>query len=270
MKIIGLMLTWNNLEFFRCAVTQALAFCDELILVEGCHSMHYSQRSDDGTVMFIQSLREHPKLKIMNFIRGDRYDYVQRYIRQEYPKKSQYYEPGNWVFHWDDDIFFLNNDLQKIRQAMETTGRDSLGIDTRHFFYNFRFNIRQNDTGWAFRIKEGSYLKGVSAHHYKDGSPYNCFQLDSSITAFHYGYVKRSKRMKARWVLSLEKGTEASRYRFEKWMAVSWRKDEDIYEGRDVLAGMLVGGELNVYNGKHPEVLNDHPWRYIDDVRKAR
>lgn len=270
MKIIGLMLTWNNLEFFRCAVMQALDFCDELILVEGCHSMQYSQRSNDGTIMFIQSLRGHPKLKIKSFIRGDRYDYVQKYIRQEYPKLSQYYEPGNWVFHWDDDMFYFNKDLQKIRQAMETTECDSLNIDTRHFFYNFRFNIKQNATIWLYRIVESSYLKGVSVYYYKDDSRYSCFQLKSDITAFHYSYVKRPKRMKARWALSIEKGTEASRGRLEKWMSVSWRKDEDIHKSKDTLVSILSGRELNVYSGRHPEVLDSHPWRYINDVRQIR
>ena len=264
------MLTWNNLEFFRCAVMQALDFCDELIIVEGCHSMRYPKRSDDGTVEFIKTLMMHPKLRIMDFTRGNRYDYVQRHIRHEYPKQSHYYELGNWVFHWDDDIFFFNRDLWWIRQAMEKTDHDSLCIDARHFFYNFRFNIRQNDTGWAFRIKKGSYLKGVSAHYYKDGNPYDYFQLESDITAFHYGYVKRPERMKARWALSVEKGTEASRDRFEKWMAISWQKDEDIYKSADKLANILPGGKLNIYSGKHPEALNDHLWRRINDVREKR
>lgn len=268
MKIIGLMLTWNNLEFFRCAVKQALDFCDELILVEGCHSIQYPQRSDDGTVEFAKSLIGHPKLRIVDFTRGGRYDRTQRAIRYSYPRQSSYYRPGNWVFHWDDDIFFFDDDLRKIRQAMENADRDSLSIDTRHFFYNFRFNIRQNDTGWAFRIKEGAYLKGVSAHYYKDGRPYDHFQLEDSITAFHYGYVKRPERMRARWALSVEKGTEASVNRFEKWMSVSWEKDEDIQKSDDTLANIFAGGKLNVYNGKHPEVLDEHPWRYINDVRR--
>ena len=77
MKIIALMVTWNNLEFFKCSIKQALAFCDEVILVEYCHSMQYPQRSDDGTVEFIQNLKADPKLTIMDFTRGMRYDYIQ-------------------------------------------------------------------------------------------------------------------------------------------------------------------------------------------------
>lgn len=268
MKIIGLMLTWNNLEFFRYAVKQALGFCDELILVEGCHSMQYPQRSDDGTMMFIQSIRTHPKLRIMDFTRGDRYDYVQRAIRFEYPKRSRYYKPGNWVFHWDDDILFFNNDLQKIRHTMRHTDCDSLRINTRHFFYNLRFNIKQNDTGWIFRIVDGSYLKGVSSHYYEDGRQYSHAQLAGDIVAFHYGYIKKSERMKARWVLSVEKGTEASRDKFDRWMGVTWNGDKSIYKSDDILTSILPIGKLNVYDGPHPEGLDEHPWRHIDDIRR--
>ena len=67
--------------------------------------------------------------------------------------------------------------------------------------------------------------------------------------------------------MSMEKGTEASNGRYEKWMDISWKKDEDIHKSDKVLASIFPGDELNVYNGLHPEALDDHPWRYINDVR---
>lgn len=270
MKIIGLMLTWNNLEFFKRSVHQALGFCDELIVIEGCHSRQYPKHSTDGTCEYIETIKELPKLRVQNFNFSGRYDKVQRAIRLEAPKVSEFYEKGNWIFHWDDDVFFFRHDLQKMRRIMEQTNYDSLSMQVRHFFYNFRFNIKQNDPGWLFRIVEGAALKGISRHYYSNGMQYSTVQLEGNMVAFHYGHVKRSERMKARWVMSVEKGANISKTRFEKWMGVSWDNDEDIYKSKEVMHKLLDGGEFNVYNGAHPEILDNHPWRYIDDVRKVK
>jgi len=268
MKVIGLLLTWNNLEFFKCSLTQALEFCDEVILVEGCHSCKFPKRSTDGTCEYIETMRTHPKLQVADFSHASNYQETQRLIRAEFPKHSPHYKPGNWVFHWDDDVFFIRRDLQEMRHVMERTDRDSLSIQARHFFYNFRFNIKQNDKGWVFRVVDGSRLKRISSHYYSDDTPYNTVQMENGIIAFHYGYVKRPERMKARWTMSVEKGTSISKDRFEKWMGVSWDKDEDIHKSKETICGFIVGGRFNIYNGIHPEALDNHPWRHIDDVRK--
>lgn len=269
MKIIGLMCTWNNLEFFKCALEQALSFCDEVIVVEGCHSQQYPQRSTDGTCEYIESIKGIPKLKVMDFDFVGRYDLVQRRIRQNFPKMSEFYKPDNWVTQWDDDIFFLEEDLPKLKVAMEKTKSDAITYPHRNFFYNFRFNFlaaRLNPT--HYRIIDGVYLRGISSAHYKNRRLCSCQVIDG-ITAFHYGYVKRPERMKARWIMSIEKGNEASIGSRERWMSVSWDVDKDIFNSRKVLQTIRMEETLNIYNGKHPKVLDNHPWRYIDDVRKV-
>jgi len=270
MKIIGLMLTWNNLEFFRCALEQALSFCDEVVLVEGCHSKQYPKRSTDGTCEHIQTMKAHPKLRIVDFDNRGRYDYTQRHIRMECPKMSQYYKPDNWVVFWEDDIFFLEENLSKIKDAMQNSKNDALGADIRYFFYNFRFNFLEKGKGfYFFRIVDGFRLKGITAHCYRDGRRFSESLLDNMLI-FHYGHVKRPERMKARWVMSMEKGTKASIGRFEKWMSVSWNEDEDIFNTHGILEGIRPRGILNVYNGKHPKVLDVHPWRNLEDVRRIK
>lgn len=269
MKIIGLMLTWNNLEFFKCAVNQALEFCDEVILIEGCHSMRYPQRSDDGTAELVQTLRAYPKLKIMDFTRGMRYDYVQRVLRQEYPKRSRYYQSGNWVFYWDDDLFFRDRDLPKIKYAMEYSKEDALDFNSRYFIYNFRFNCIRSSGVYCYRITDGMRFKALMTACYANGRRYSVRKLDD-ITAFHYGCVKKPERQRARWVMSVEKGSEASIGRFDKWTGVSWGRDEDILKSESIIKDLTAGDVVNVYEGEHPEVLADHPWRYIEDIREVK
>ena len=267
MKIIGLILTWNNVEFLRCAFKQAWSFCDELILVEGCQSRFRLKTSTDGTVAFVNSVGTHPRLRIIDFDQKmDRYDNTQRNIRRLYPMESRYYEPGNWVFHWDDDLLFFDKDLPKVRRAMKSSKEDSLDFGARHFIYNFRFNCVRNSGIYCYRITDGLRLKGISTAYYADGQRYSIKKIND-ITAFHYGQVKRPERMKARWEMSMEKGTESSIGLYEKWMGVCWEKEEDILKQEQLIRQFTGGGELNIYDGPHPETAADHPWRHIDDVR---
>lgn len=269
MKIIGLMATWNNLGFFECSVKQALEFCDELILVEGCHSMQYPQRSDDGTVEFIQALKSDPKIKIMEFMRSMTYDHVQRIIRQGYPKQSRYYKLGNWVFQWDDDVLFFDKDLPRIKHAMEYSKEDSLDFNSRYFIYNFRFNCLRDSGIYCYRIIDDIKFRGLMRPAYTDGQIFSIKKIDD-ISLFHYGCVKKPGRQKARWVMSIEKGTEASIPRYDRWMGVSWKQDKDIFKNESIIKDLTAGDVVNIYEGEHPEALANHPWRYIDDVRKVR
>lgn len=269
MKIIGLMCTWNNIEFFRYTFTQALEFCDELILVEGCHSMQYPQHSDDGTVALIQAIGVHPKLKIMDFTRGGRYDCVQKVIRQSYPRESVFYESGNWIFHWDDDLCFLNEDLPKIKYAMEHSREDALDFNSRYFIYNFRFNCLRYSGIYCYRITDGLRYRALMTALYANGQRYSTRKIDD-ITAFHYGCVKKPERQGARWVMSVEKGSKASLSRYDKWMGISWEQDNDIFKNEDVIKDLVAGDTMNIYKGEHPEVLAGHPWRNINDIRKVK
>lgn len=57
-KIIGYLLTWNNLELFKYSLDQALELCDELLVVEGCHYKKYPKRSNDGTVEYLNKIKD--------------------------------------------------------------------------------------------------------------------------------------------------------------------------------------------------------------------
>jgi len=266
-KIIGLMCTWNNLEFFKCAFAQAWEFCDELIVVEGCHSQQYPKRSTDGTCEYIETIKGLPKLTVRDFDFNGRYDQVQRRVRRDFPKESVFYKPGNWIFHWDDDCFYMEKELSTLRIAMEATENDSISFANRNFIYNFRFNSMERGLIISYRIVDGLRFTGVSNVHYSDGRRIGAQHIEG-VTRFHYNYVKKPERMKARFVMSVEKGTKESVGRYEQWMSVRWDKDEDIFKSRAIVESIRPGEGLNIYNGMHPEAVANHPWRQIDDVRK--
>lgn len=185
-KIIGILLTWNNLLFFKYALQQALEFCDEVLIVEGCHFQKYPKRSTDGTFEYIKNLLPHPKLRLFDFNFTGRNDIVQLKIRIALLKYSKYCKPGNWIIQWDDDNFFFEENLIKITKIIKNTNYDTLVFKERRFIFNFRFNTFTNQRGQLNRgggqidrITEGAFFKGVlkkNTHprlYYKYGMKYN-------------------------------------------------------------------------------------------------
>ena len=277
MKILAAMITWNNIDFFRYSLEQALDFCDEVIVVEGCHSQQFPQRSTDGTVEYLKTFK-HPKLRVLDVDykkmgwEGERYDYIQYHIFNLINASFESWEPGNWIIQWDDDIFWFDKDLRRIREILEDTSYDRILFKERKFFYNFRFNAIA-DKGTAFnRITFNCYYMPLNHLFYQDGREYTANAQILPIEMFHYTHVKKSERMNARWIMSIEKGTKSSYSRFEKWMNISWSRDEDIFKHKKNLA--FIAGtppdSLNVFRSPPPDVLTNHPWRYVDDARKLK
>lgn len=277
MKIVAVMITWNNIEFFKRALDQAIGFCDEVILSEGCSSRNYPRQSTDGTREYIDKMKDNPKLKIVdidyNEFKNSDYVSTQWAIRQIMIDQAGLFIPGNWYTSWDDDQFFFDEDLINLRQIMEQTDSDTLMFHEWRFVYNFRFST-QGPGNWYFhRITGGCHLKPLMHLCYYDGMVYSkrkekCHR--SKIFYFHYPYVKKSERIKARWAMSAEKGTKASIGQFEKWMKLRWINDEDMIKNAKLIEAMQGQGHFNIYTGAHPEVLDDHPWRYIDDIREIK
>ena len=277
MKILGAIVTWNNIEFLKLSLRQALGFCDEVVVAEGCHSQQFPRRSTDGTVEYLKSI-SHPKLKVLDIdykergLEGRRYDDVQCQVFNIINSSFDSWKPGSWIVQWDDDIFWFEEDLKRIKETLETTKHDRIQFKERRFTYNFRFNSLAK---WSLpfdRITDGCYYKPIARLYYKNGVSYksNIKQID--VTAFHYTSVKIPERMDARWVMSVEKGTGDSVSRFEKWMGVKWENDGDFLRYKDTMAFIfsVSPDDVNIYDGKHPEVLDSHPWRYIKDVREVK
>jgi len=268
MKIIGLMLTWNNLEFFKCSLHQALNFCDEVYVVDGCHFHKYPWHSTDGTYEYIKNYR-HPKLRLVDIRKKrNRYDKVQRFLRETIPKKSQYWKPGNWVFQLDDDLFFFEKDLIRIREAMQNSEYPALTCDVRYFIYNFKLNFLQKGGSVCYRILDEFGMKYAGRPCYKNGVGFKALYL-KDIIAHHYTYMKKPARMKARWEMSIEKGANSSIGRFQKWMNIDLNKI-DFAQLKEELNRIRPDGGLNIYTGKYPKVLDNHPWMNIDDIRRLR
>lgn len=281
-KIVGLMITWNNLEFFQFTIQQALEFCDEVLLIEGGHSNKFPKRSVDGTVEFIKKIKKHPNLRVFDFNFREKYNNyytVQLHIRMDALRKSKLFRPGNWYILWDDDNFFFNKDLIKLKKILATTKNDTIVFNERKFIYNFRFNTFNDDRkllyrggGQIDRIRRYTWIKGFLKMvnprlYYGRTRKYDKILYLDDIVSFHYHQVKKSERVKVRWEMAMEKGYTHIKDRYEKFLSISWDGDADVYKHKELIEDLNGEKGFNVYTGPHPEILDAHPWRFIDDVR---
>lgn len=180
------------------------------------------------------------------------------------------------VVPWDDDFFFFNKDLIKLKEILKNTECDRIIFKERRFIYNFRFNTFSSKKGDIHmdRITKGGYIEGKlkkmthPRYFYKNGIKYNKILYLDDIVCFHYPFVKQPDRLKARWEISVEKGNKDKRYMIDKYMAVKWTNDLDVLKYKRIIEEINVEKSFNIYNGKHPEILDTHPWRYIKDIRK--
>jgi len=271
MKIIGIILTWNNFEFFKCVLTQALSFCDEVIVAEGCHLKKFPIHSTDGTYEYIQFIKD-PKLVIIDinkFNRKINNKILQCQIRQTSLQQSKYWDDGNWIIQWDDDTLFFEKDLSVIKQIMKTTDADILKFRERRFAFNFRFNLLSDISNFQAaifqKIKPKCSFIPPSKICNPNKLPYDNILKVPEIIYHHYPYVKLTARVKFRWEISC--GNENTGALWDNFL---WENDQDIFKQENLFRKIIGGSQmanLNVYNGPHPEILNSHPWKNLNDVR---
>ena len=68
--------------------------------------------------------------------------------------------------------------------------------------------------------------------------------------------------------MSVEKGYVESKDRFNRFMEIQYNKDEDILNYEKDMEFINATYGLNIYRGKHPEIMEKHPWKDIKDCRE--
>ena len=264
-KIGAIIGVYQEADYLPYAIKQAEQFCDEIIIFEGCHSVNHPTRSTDGTVEIVeQSGHEHYMLDNNS---GQRYDSFQCDI-WTMGVAEMMARGCDWFRFWDCDTYFFDKDLSKVKETMETTSKDCLTWCERRFLFNWRLNTREV-SGRFYRVTDGMFLKPISRVHHKDGSFYNDNTQQLPITPYHFTQAKKLARAEFRFQLSKEKGTPGIDELWEKYKNFKlppaeawWEHDKEVCE--------LVGGYGPTYlplEHQYPEVLDGHPYRFVNDIR---
>lgn len=279
MKLAGLMSVWNEEPFAEYTLKQASKMCDVVFVVEGGHSLQFPERSEDGTRDIVKRCAE--TLGNVHFLEvpfsrqgcemtSERYDHYQcavwRWMMNQVHKETK----CDWFRFWDADMFFNDADVERIIHTMTVTTANCLSFDEYRFIYNFRY-CTIGETGYFYRVLPGQYITPISTLHYGDSELMKnlSFKIED-VRCFHYTGVRTPDRMHQRFMQSMEKGTPGARENWRMWRDLEFTDDDSFLKAFAPIHTRILGGkEPQVYDGKHPEILEGHAWSEAKDVRKA-
>jgi hypothetical protein len=163
---------------------------------------------------------------------------------------------------FDADEFYTNDYVKYLNELMAEGKADIIRICGSNFAFSFkwRFVVRGTEVSCTRTI----YKKTPSLFFVPTSQPRNAGNVivedRNKLGRFHYNWVKPRER------LLIRHRTSGFKPGMLKWFNKNWDTIE-LKDGRkyEFYNGNFV---LKRYDGKHPEILADHPWKDVEDVRK--
>lgn len=285
MVIVGVMPVYEEEDWVEWAVRGIIDFVDELVIAEGYQgpAWHFGGcRSKDKTIEIIKALsKEYDKITLTECQSRRHVLKGKAATHNHVLRVSRRIKDADWFFIIDSDEFYTDAQKSRIRQILEKTDKDAIRVSARMFFYNFNYYIDQT-MGRIIRVTNQMFFKPGQFPHYADGTPYFIYSGNSSKLIlqddpmFHYSFVKRpSSEIKRRLGEYCATQQDESVFDWIDEVFLRWSPEraKEIYawnQKRFNKNGISFGGSqqrLKFYSGDHPDILNNHPFRYIDDVR---
>jgi len=262
---VGSIQVYNEANWIAFAIDQAMKICDKVIVTEGYqHKVvpGISIYSDDGTLDILSSKAQQyaGRLELLNTIR--KYGVMRKNQCANFNRVLDRCDLGDYFLILDADEFFTDewiemaNDLMKEGKAdlISTTGCRAFGIS---FKWRIIFGTEKPA---EIIIKKTESLKFWPSHQ-MSGVGRNKVNIPDG-GRFHYMWVKPMRRMQLRMQkLAMYEG-------MFKWFREGWL----ILEPEDGKKYECYGGSsfvLRRYDGEHPVILDNHPWRYVKDIRRV-
>lgn len=259
---IGFIQVYNEINWIGYAIDQAMNFCDELIVCEGSQFIAFPdipKRSDDDTLDIVaDKTKQYPgRIKIINTIRKhNNYRFNQC---ANFNLGLDYCNMGDYFIHLDADEFFTDEWIAETNEIMREGKADYIKALGYGFAFGFRWRIDFGEIqprAVIVKKTEGLYFKPT--HHYVN--PGKNMITIPRIGHYHYYWLKPRGRMRMRM------RTSSMYPNMLKWFDTNWDnfKLEDSKEYPCYIGNFI----LHKYEDRHPSILDDHPWKDVDDIRK--
>ncbi len=282
-KIYGFMPIFEDADWADYSIKAHLKFVDHLIIGEGYHGpiWHFwRNRSTDGTIKMINKYKNHPKVTIIKNRTGPRVEVGKglsmKKILREYKKRG--IKGGDWLMLCDSDEFYSEKQLKEIEKIMSTTKKDLLRAASRMFAYNMTYYMD------GFSKRFWRYTKGMKFSfynqyaRYKDGTRYTKNRKNILVNdpMFHYCFMRTNEREYLTRLMEV-KGGSRTKEQLEWYDRVYYKWNEKnadkLYKDNEKKCGVYGWWEgspriIKKYSGKHPKILDNHPYRHIKDMRK--
>lgn len=131
MKVSGFSIIRDGVRLgypFEESIRSVLPLCDEFVIAVG--------KSDDGTLERLQAMNE-PKLRIINTVWNE-HCRTHGYVVAQQKMVAQYNCTGDWAFYLESDEILHEDDIDRVRAALEFYLDDpeveALVFDYYHFY----------------------------------------------------------------------------------------------------------------------------------------
>lgn len=260
---IGFMQVYNEVNWISYAIDQAMMLCDKLLITEGSQFVAFPdipERSNDGTLDIIndKSRQYGKQIVLLNTIR--KHGNYRRNQCDNFNRGLTLCDLDDYFIILDADIFFANEWIVRANKLMMENNVDLVTVRSYFFTFGFKWRIVRNPEPdqESIIIKKTEKLHFIPTHKYSGIG--NNQVLDPGVSLFHYMWVKPSKRIQMRMRTS---GMYAGMLEWFKkvWLNIEL-EDGRIYQSYH---GQFM---LRRYDDSHPSILDNHPWRDIEDIRK--
>lgn len=252
---------YNEMPWTPFFLNSLLEWDCPIIISEGAPQFP-EPRSTDGSLEVIRDFadkHDHVQVIPTDWTR-DRHDV-------EYAVWKNLVQPGEWELNLSPDNYYMEEDIPQLKKLLKKSNASWFLTHHRVFIYSFKkvvTRVYPGICGWWYRLwpciikktkgigrirgdelpvdREGNYLidplQLQAGYIPPQGSE---VEVHWEISMFHYKGVKKYDRLQVRF------GDEKA----QNW----WHADKDdptLFEE---------------YNGPHPAILDDHPWRRVEDCR---
>jgi len=256
---LGVLPLFNEANWAGFAIDHGMLLCDKILIIEGAQFAAFSdipERSDDGTLDIISDKqKQYPnKLEVIKTIRKHRNYRLNQCAN--YNLSLSYCEIGDYIVSLSADMFYLNSIIDKVNRLMEDDRMDCLNVKLSMFVLGFK---------WTFGTQPGKLIfrKIPTLHFRPTARPLGFGPAEvtlDGISCHHYKFVKPRARMRIRMRTSgFYKG-------MLEWFDENWDRIE-LAEGK-TFNFVHKSFILRRYDGEHSSILDNHPWRNVEDIRR--
>ncbi len=259
---LGFLQVYNEVNWVGYAIDQAMLMCDNLLILEGSQFVAFPdipERSTDGTLDIIsdKSKQYGERIVCLNTMR--RHSNYRRNQCDNFNRALTFCDSGDYFIQFDADEFYLDEWIGEANELIRERKVDIIKAVNDEFAFSFKWRVeRAHQRVKAAIIKKTEKLYFVPTHNYINPGK-NIITLPG-IGCHHYDWVKPPERMLIRMRTSGMYGGMV------EWFKETYLKMK-IENGR-IYRSYHGNFTLHRYKGPHPSLLNRHPWRDIDDVRR--
>jgi len=238
-KFIGLICAWGVENWIELAITQALSFCDEVIVSVGAHCEGV-KKYEDKTLEICKSFGD--KIKLVGVEYTGQHNTTKAYTMNAMLKSSEIFDVGNWVFLLDVDEFYHKTDIENLKTKIEDY--NSVMVCSKIFIRGMKQYVKgEHYRMWKITNKDCDFRP--TNRWTGETNP----QYKSEHIMFHYTFLLDPNMKMDFW-----KEEYAGKAQNEK---VDWMKNVYLKDVKFTLGPHDFGYGETLYElqGKHPDII---------------